>query len=133
HLSLEQAYGNRSDGRYLTQMDNAAVVLATDGREPIVLNDRGRPNAWVPSPRAAEGQARGSWGSAMADALLELGMERARIGVTGLGRGKVTHGRALAGAISHSAYAYVLSRLPDATFTAADDVVGFARYVKSDE
>jgi len=133
HLSLEQAYGNRSDGRYLTQMENASVVLPTDGREPIVINDRGRPNAWVASPRAAEGDSRGSWGPAMAEALLELGMERARIGVTGLGRGKVTHGRALAGSISHEAYAYVLARLPNATFVPADDVVGFARYVKSDE
>jgi hypothetical protein len=40
-LSLEQARGTRSDGRYLTLMENAAVVLPTDGRPPIVINDRG--------------------------------------------------------------------------------------------
>jgi len=34
NLSLEQAYGTRSDGRYLTQFENAAIVLPTDGRPP---------------------------------------------------------------------------------------------------
>ena len=50
HLSLEQARGTRSDGRYLTQMENAAVVLPTDGRQPIVIADRGIGNDWVPDP-----------------------------------------------------------------------------------
>ena len=133
HLSLEQAHGTRSDCRYLTGMDNAAFVLPTDGRPPIAINDRGRANAWLPEARPANAGTRGRWAPAIAEALLELGMERARIGVTGLGRGKVTHGRAIAGVVNHSAYAEVQRGLPNATFVDGTDVVGFARYVKSQE
>jgi len=38
HLSLEQARGTRSDCRFLTCLDNAAVILPTDGGEPIVIS-----------------------------------------------------------------------------------------------
>src|SRR5205823_7630498 len=74
HLSLEQARGTRSDGRYLTLLENAAVVLPTDGHPPIIITDRGgEGNTWVPEPRAANAGARGGWGPAMAQALLDLG------------------------------------------------------------
>lgn len=129
-LSLEQARGTRSDGRYLTLMENAAVVLPTDGRPPIVINDRGNGNSWISDARPA---GRGSWGPAMAEALREAGMERARVGVSGLVRGKVTHSRANDGVVNHSSYADVTRALPNATFEDATDVIGFARYVKSDE
>src|SRR5207302_6098895 len=69
----------------------------------------------------------------MAQALLGVGMGRAWIGVVGLGRGKVTHGRAQQGVVNHSSYVAVQRRLPNATFEDATDVVGFARYVKSEE
>src|SRR5713226_4041598 len=133
HLSLEQSRGTRSDCRFLTQMENAAVVLPTDGRQPIVINDRGTGNDWVPKARPAMRGLRGSWAPAIAQALLDAGMERARIGVPGLGRGKVTHGRASAGVINHSSYDEVIRQLPNATFEDATDVVGYARYGKSDE
>ena len=81
HLSLEQARGMRSDGRYLTLLDNAAVILPTDGRTPIVISDLPG-NEWIPEPRSPGG----SWGMTMAQALVESGLERARIGVTGLER-----------------------------------------------
>src|SRR5437870_5057455 len=96
HLSLEQVRGTRSDSRYLTQMENASIAIPTDGRAPIVVNDRGAGNNWISDARpVARGGVRGSWADAMAQALLDLGMERARIGVVGLGRGRVTHGRAV--------------------------------------
>lgn len=134
HLSLEQVRGTRSDSRYLTQMENASIVIPTDGRPPVVVNDRGSGNRWIPEARpVAQGGMRGSWAEAMAQALLDLGMERARIGVVGLGRGKVTHGRAISGVVNHSAYAAVLRRLPNATFEDGTNLVGFARYVKSQE
>ena len=69
----------------------------------------------------------------MAQALLDAGMERGRIGVVGLKGGKVSHVRSPDGAVVHSAYAEVVRRLPNATFEDATDVVGMARYVKSDE
>lgn len=125
--------GLRSDCRYLTQMENAAIILPTDGRPPIVVNDRGRGNDWVPEARAVGREERASWGPAMAQALLDAGLERARIGVSGLKGGKVTHARAFEGVINHSSYAEALRRLPNATFEDATDVVGFVRYVKSDE
>src|SRR5579862_6585483 len=84
NLSSDSRRGVRSDGRYLTQMENAAIVLPTDGRAPIVLSERGGSNAWIPEVRQVAGGTRGAWGPAMAQALLDLGMERARIGVAGL-------------------------------------------------
>jgi Xaa-Pro dipeptidase len=133
-LSPEQMRGTRSDGRYLTLLENASIMLPTDGRAPIVINDRGQGNHWIAEVRAATADGeRGGWGGPMAQALLDLGLERGRIGVSGLRRGKVTHGRAHQGVINYSAYTDVLERLPNATFIDATDVVGFARYVKSAE
>ena len=129
HLSLEQAHGTRSDCRYLTLLDHAAVVLPTDGSRPIVITDSEDGNDWIAEPR----RVKATWGAAMADALIEAGMEHARIGVTGLGRGKVTHGRAYAGVVNHSSYAEIQRRLPNARFEDDNDVVGYARYVKSSE
>lgn len=129
HLSLEQSRGTRADCRYLTLMENAAVILATDGRPPIVISDSESANEWISEARPVTH----SWGETMADALIEAGLEHARIGVTGLRRGKVSHGRAHAGVVNHTSYAEVLRRLPDAKFEDGNDVVGFARYSKSAE
>src|ERR1044072_6247722 len=129
HLSLEQARGTPSDGRFLTGLDNAAVIVPTDGRAPIVISDDERGNEWIPEFRPVEN----SWGESMAQALLDLGMEHARIGVSGLRRGFYTHGRAFHGVINHSSYAETQRRLPNARFENATEVVGHARYVKSAE
>ncbi len=127
------AWGNWADSRYLTQLPNAAVVLPTDGRPPIVVDGRGRANAWIPDVRSASGTQRGSWAPALVQALLDVDMERTRIGVCGLKGGKVTHVRAPDGVVNYSSYAEVVHQLPNATFEDATDVVGFARYVKGDE
>lgn len=129
HLSLEQARGTRSDCRFLTQLDNAAVILPTDGRKPIFISDLDDGNDWVPDLRPVER----SWGESMAQALIEAGMERARIGVSGIRRGFYTHGRAFHGVVNHSSYVEVLKRLPNASFENATEVIGYARYVKSEE
>jgi Xaa-Pro dipeptidase len=129
HLSLEQARGTRSDCRFLTQLDNAAVILAADGGNPIIVSDLETGNDWVPEVRPVDG----SWGKSMAQALIDSGMERARIGVSGLRRGLYTHGRAFHGVLNHSSYAEALRRLPYATFEDGTDVIGYARYVKSEE
>jgi Xaa-Pro dipeptidase len=129
HLSLEQAHGTRSDCRFLTQLENAAVIMPTDGRKPIVISDDEGGNDWVPEFRSVET----SWGKSMAQALIDAGMERARIGVSGIRRGFYTHGRAYHGVVNHSSYAEVLRLLPYATFENGTEVVGHARYVKSEE
>ena len=129
HLSLEQARGTRSDCRFLSQLDNAVVILPADGGNPIIVSDQETGNEWVPEVRPVDG----SWGKSMAQALIDSGMERARIGVSGLRRGLYTHGRAFHGVLNHSSYAEALRRLPNATFEDGTDVIGYARYVKSEE
>jgi Xaa-Pro dipeptidase len=126
--------GLRSDIRYLTQMENGAMVLPTDAaKQPIVVNDRGRGNSWVSNVLPTAEGMRASWGPAMARALRETGMERARIGVSGLKGGKVTHVRAYEGVVNHESFAEVMRQLPNATFEDATDVVGYVRYIKSEE
>jgi Xaa-Pro aminopeptidase len=129
HLSLEQARGTRSDCRFLTQLDNAAIVLPTDGRQPIVVSEHESATDWLPVVRPVEN----SWGESMAQALIELGMARSRIGVSGIRRGFYTHGRAFHGVVNHRSYDEVLRRLPNASFENATEVIGQARYVKSAE
>src|SRR5581483_3526114 len=124
--------GNGIDARYLSQQATAAVVLPTDGRPPILINDRGGtpgPASWIGEIRAA-GRA---WAEPMAQALLDLGMARARIGVSGLRGGLVSHVRNPDGVVVYGAYAEVRRRLPEASFVDATDVVGLARYVKGPE
>jgi len=133
HLSLEQWRGTRSDCRYLTQLENAAIVLPTDGRDPIVITDQPDRNAWLAETQIAPAGAGTTWGAAMTGALLELRMERARIGVSGLTAGRASHIRSVHGVVNHTAYAEVLRRLPDATFENGTDLVGMARYRKSEE
>ncbi len=130
NLSPEQRRGTRSDCRYLTGMENAAVVLPTAGGKPIAVADRGNGNAWVDDVRAAN---RGSWVPAMVEALRDAGLERGRIGVSGLRNGTVSHVRATSGVVNHSAYADVKRSLPNARFEDGTDCVGFARYRKGPE
>jgi len=125
--------GNRIDARYLTQMSNVGVIMPTDGRPPVVIADGGSGNEWVPELRHLRDRDRPMWGPPTAQVLEELGMTRGRIGVVGLGVGRVTHARAADGVVNYVAYADVLRRLPNATFVDATDVVGFVRYVKSEE
>lgn len=121
--------GDGTDARYLTQLRCSSIVLATDGRPPIVIADRMSSNQWVPEPRWVARQ----WAEPMAQALLDLGMDRARIGVAGLKGGTFTHVRVRDGVVNHSAFIEVQGRLPNAKFEDATDIVGFIRYVKSDE
>jgi Xaa-Pro aminopeptidase len=121
--------GNGADGRYMTQLRCSAMALPTDGRAPIVVADRRSRNEWVPEPW----QTGREWAEPMAEALLDLGMHRARIGVAGLKGGSVTHCNSIDGVANHTALAHVMSKLPGATFEDATDVIGFIRYIKSEE
>ncbi len=121
--------GNGVDGRYMTQLRCSAMVLPTDGRAPITIADRRSSNEWVPEPW----QTGREWAEPMSEALNDLGMERARIGIVGLKGGSVTHCGSIDGVVNHTALAHVLSKLPNAIFNDATDVVGLVRYVKSNE
>src|SRR5439155_27039498 len=74
-----------------------------------------------------------SWAAPMAKALLDMGMKRARIGVVGLKPGQLAHVGAVDGVVNYTAYAGVTAQLPDASFDDATNILGAARYVKSDE
>ena len=121
--------GNGIDGRYMTQLRCSAMALPADGRAPIVIADRKSSNAWVPEPW----QTGREWAEPMGEALLDLGMQGRRIGVVGLKGGLVTHCNSIDGVVNHTAFEYVKSKLPDARFDDATDVVGFVRYIKSAE
>lgn len=121
--------GNGIDGRYMTQLRCSAMVLPADGCAPIVIADRRSSNAWVPEPW----QTGREWAEPMGEALLDLGMERARIGVAGLSGGSVTHCSSIDGVVTHTALQHVMARVPDASFEDATDIIGFVRHVKSHE
>jgi Xaa-Pro aminopeptidase len=105
------------------------MVLPTDGRGPIVIADRRSSNAWVPEPW----QTGREWAEPMGEALRDLGMARSRIGVVGLKGGQVSHCRAIDGVVNHTAFEQVKSKVPNAAFDDATDIVGWVRYVKSAE
>jgi len=121
--------GNGVDGRYMTQLRCSAMVLPTDGRAPIIIADRSSRNDWVPEPW----QTGREWAEPMGEALLDLGMHQSRIGVVGLKGGAVTHCNSIDGVVNHTALEHVKNKLPNARFDDATDVVGFVRYVKSEE
>jgi Xaa-Pro aminopeptidase len=121
--------GNGIDGRYMTQLRCSAMVLPADGRAPIVIADRRSSNAWVPEPW----QTGREWAEPMGEALLDLGMERASIGVAGLSGGSVTHCSSIDGVVNHTALQHVMARVPNASFEDATDIIGFVRHVKSEE
>src|SRR5439155_17628799 len=107
----------------------SAMARPTDARAPIITADRRTNNEWVPDPC----QTGREWAEPMGEALLDLGMERARIGVVGLKGGSVTHCDSIDGVVNYTALAHVMSKLPNAIFNDATDVVGLVRYVKSNE
>jgi Xaa-Pro aminopeptidase len=121
--------GNGVDGRYMTQLRCSAMALPTDNREPIIVADRKSNNAWVPEPW----QTGREWAEPMGEALLDLGMERRRVGVVGLKGGRVTHCRSIDGVVNHTALEQVMNKLPKTSFDDATDVIGMVRYVKSEE
>ena len=121
--------GNGVDGRYMTQLRCSAMVLPTDGRAPIIIADRSSRNEWVPDPW----QTGREWAEPIAEALLDLGMQRACVGVVGLKGGALTHCGSIDGVVNHTALEYAMGKVPDATFADATDIVGRARFMKSAE
>jgi len=121
--------GDGIDARYMTQLRCSAMVLPTDRRAPIVIADRRSNNEWVPDPW----QTGREWAEPMGEALRDLGFDRARIGVAGLKGGRFTHCNSIDGVVNHSALETAMSKVPNARFEDATDVIGAVRYVKSTE
>jgi Xaa-Pro aminopeptidase len=121
--------GDGIDARYMTQLRCSAMVLPTDGRAPIVVADRRSNNEWVPDPW----QTGREWAEPMGEALLDLGFARARIGVAGMKGGMLTHCGSIDGVVNHTALETAMSKVPNARFEDATDVIGLVRFVKSAE
>lgn len=121
--------GDGIDARYMTQLRCSAMALPTDGRQPIIIADRRSSNEWAPNPW----QTGREWAEPTAEALLDLGMHNARIGVAGLKGGTFTHCVSIDGVVNHTALNYVMGRLPNAKFADATDMIGAVRFVKSAE
>ncbi|HLY65871.1 MAG TPA: hypothetical protein VKU60_10085, partial [Chloroflexota bacterium] len=92
--------GNGPDAKYLTQFKTATVLLPTDGREPIVITDEPTGNNWLAETRGCTR----AWSQWTIDAIADLGLERARIGVAGLKGGTVTHVRFPDGVVNHTTF-----------------------------
>src|SRR5688500_2235806 len=90
--------GNGIDGRYMTQLRCSGMVLPADGGAAIVIADRRSCNAWVPEPWPTGRE----WAEPMGEALLALGMERARVGGSVLCGGSVTYCRSIVGLVNHT-------------------------------
>lgn len=123
--------GNSYDANYLTLLEDTVVVLPTSAdRPPQVVTYWGAPSPWVePTIHTVD---RRIADHAVA-ALRAAGLERGRIGVAGLNGGPYTHTRYRDGVIIHGLFAHSLDSLPAARFENATDLIGYARFSKSDE
>jgi Xaa-Pro aminopeptidase len=122
--------------RYLTQIDDGdedtAVVFPLEG-EPTVWTGRGGvwPSSnWLKDIRGREGRL---WGQRIAERLLELGLERATIGVASLKGADLVDGRSPEGQASYGGVMAIRERLPNASIVDATELLGECRYAKSAE
>lgn len=98
--------------------DVTAIATSAAPRWPTVQD-------WTKDVR----EARRRYGKIAVERLKELGVERGRIGVTGLGGGT----RTPEGTISHGFWVQLRETFPDAEIVDATPILTQVRYVKSDE
>jgi len=125
----------QADARYLSHCGGGAdasigVVFPLEGDVTVVATsakDRWGPKIqnWVTDVREVNRR----YGQGMAERLLELGLDRGRIGVSGLGFGT----RTPEGTIFHGTYEALREKLPNAEFVPASDLLQDVRQVKSQE
>lgn len=102
-------------------LEGDVTVLATSAQErwgPKIQN-------WVTDVREVNRR----YGQGMAERLLELGLEKGRIGISGLGFGT----RTPEGTIFHGTYLALREVLPDAELVPASDLLQEIRQIKSQE
>ncbi len=126
----------QADPRYLTQLgentDETAVVFPLRG-EVTAWHSRGGvwPSSnWFSDVRAA---SRGTGGASVVVRLKELGLERGTIGIGGLTGGLLSHCRIVEGEQNWQSVEIIKQALPAARIVSATDLLGEARYQKSDE
>ncbi len=126
----------QADARYLSQLgensDETTVVFPLEG-EVTAWHSRGGiwpSSSWLNGVRAAR---RGTGGQTVAARLRELGFERGTIGVAGLTSSLLGHVRETEGEVNWQSVEIVKSAFPNARVVTATDVLGEARYQKSEE
>ena len=126
----------QADARYLTSIGGGgtalAVIFPLSGlpiaivREPRRVEYWENAQDWVKEIRATQG---GQWGSAMVDAVKELGLAKSRIGIPGLS-GVL---RFPDGTLTQGEYLELRKQLPSAEFENATGFMHEIRMVKSSE
>jgi hypothetical protein len=126
----------QQDVRYLTQLgensDEVTVVFPLAGDVTAWLSRGGvwPASNWFIDIRAG---SRGSGAKHVIGRLQELGFERGTIGIPGLRGGMLAHIRQPEGEVSWQSVELIKTAFPQATIVSATDLLGEARYVKSEE
>ncbi len=125
----------QADARYISHCGGGAdasigVVFPLTGDVTVVATSAeerwgAKIQDWVADVREVNRR----YGKGMADRLLELGLQKGRIGVSGLGFGT----RTPEGTIFLGTYEALREALPDAEFVPASDLIQEVRQVKSQE
>jgi Xaa-Pro aminopeptidase len=124
----------QSSSRYLTHVGGGgdadiAVVFPLEGEVTAIATSAAprwpTVQEWTKDVR----EARRRYGKVAVERLKELGIERGRIGVTGLGGGT----RTPEGTISHGFWTQLRETFPDAEIVDATPILTKVRYVKSEE
>ncbi|MBM2810761.1 MAG: hypothetical protein HW416_1520 [Chloroflexi bacterium] len=125
-----------ADARYLTQLgensDESSVVFPLEG-DVTAWHSRGGvwPSSnWLTDIRPAP---RGTGGRTIADRLKEMGVERQTIGICGLTSSLLGHVRELEGEVNWQSVEIVKREFPNARIVSGTDVLGEARFQKSEE
>jgi len=128
----------QADARYLTQLgensDEATVAFPLEGQVDA-FHTRGGvwPSSnWLehgvtPAPRGTGGRTIADWVKAHPQ------YERATIGIAGLTSSLLGHAREIEGEVNWQSVDIIKRDLPNAKIVSATDILGEARYVKSEE
>lgn len=126
----------QADVVYLTQLgeneDEVTVVFPVEGEVTAWLSRGGvwPASNWLTDIRPAP---RGTGGRTVVDRVKELGLERGTIGVAGLTGGVLAHAREIEGEVNWQSVEIIKQELPDARVVSGTDLLGEARYRKSEE
>src|SRR3954469_970519 len=124
----------QSNARYLSHVGGGgdadiAVVFPLEGAVTAIATTAKARWTKVQDWTSDLREARRRYGKVAVERLKELGVERGRIGVTGLGGGT----RTPEGTISHGFYSQLREAFPQAELVDATPILTEARYLKSDE
>jgi Xaa-Pro dipeptidase len=126
----------QADARYLTQLgensDETTVVFPVEG-EATAWHSRGGvwPSSnWLRDLRAAP---RGTGGETVVGRLKEMRFERGTLGIAGLTGGHLSHCRINEGEVNWQSVELIEQAFPNARIVSATDLLGEARYQKSEE